>query len=135
MFKIKNFAYGFLTGCIIIGALWFTIGRINLPEIKQALNRVNGDYEVVQRDYDEVRIDADGFAGDISEVGGTARNINNRSRSIGERFAVVDGNIRHIAAEVDKVEEWNRQSIKINGRLGRISREFRDLSKKSGIQN
>lgn len=141
----KTGLFGFLIGVLIIGALWFTLGRVKLGEVFEAIERADGDYLRVERLVSELRDNINGLTDEITiireesnksyngignsiiRVGDTVLRVDN---SIGELRLIKD-DVRYIIIRVDQLEEWNRQSVTSIRNLADIAFEYRRLSEKS----
>ena len=126
---MEKYFKGFLFGCFVAGIFWLSYGRTNIKRIDQSFTEVDRNFKEVQRALNTVTNNTDGFARDISEVSKTSKRIENRSGTIRDRLTEVDGGIRFVAGEVDKLEGWNRQIVIIGRDLGDVSADFRKFNR------
>ncbi len=126
---MEKYFKGFLAGCVVIGIIWFMYGRPDINRIDRAYNTVDRDFKTVQQSLSTVTTDSNGLTGDISEIAQTSKRIENRSGTVRDRLTEVDGSIRSVAGEVDKLEDWNRQIIIIGRELGEVSADLRKYNR------
>jgi len=119
---------------IVCGAAWFSVGRNDLGEIRASYDRADGTLQRVLGYNSELGTNVDGFTDDITTINSTSRRIEDRSGSINEGLSVIDGDIRGVTGEVEKLERWNRQALVITRDLGDRLYELRQLNKESGVQ-
>ena len=120
---------GFLIGLFVSGIVWGIMGRANIKGIDESFTTANRDFKAVQQSLNTVTTNSDGLTGNISEIATTSQRIENRSGTIGTRLSEVDGSIRSVALEVDKLEDWNRQIVIIGRDLGEVSFDLRELNR------
>jgi hypothetical protein len=130
----KSFIFGFLVGVILVGIGWVFVGRNDIGQIRQDYNRVNGDFQGVQRNSNKLTADSSGFAGDIAIIAETSRSIENRSIRLDKGLTDIDGDIGLSVVKVDELEQYNIRLIRIGRNLGDISYDLRQLNKESRAQ-
>lgn len=124
----------FLLGVIVTGSVWFFGGRYNLTEIRSNLDRSNRAFEGVQSALGELQDHSLGFTEDISHIAKESGRITDKSRDIETGLGEVDGIVRGVAGQVDKVTDENRQIIRVGRDIGDIAFRLRRLSEESRIQ-
>ena len=130
----KTVLITFLIAGIIYGASWALVGRNDLREIRTNYDRSDGTLQRVLDNNGELGNHVDGFATDITTINTTSRRIEDRSGSIDKGLSVIDGDIRGVAGEVDKLERWNRQALILTRDFGDGLYELRQLNKESRTQ-
>ncbi len=130
----KTVVITFLVSGIIFGAAWFSIGRNDLGEIRANYDRADGTLQRVLGYNSELGVDVDGFTRDITTINSTSRRIENRSGFIDEGLSVINGDIRGVIGEVDKLEKWNRQALVLTRDFGDRLYRLRQINKESGVQ-
>lgn len=128
----KTIIITFLVSGIIYGAAWALIGRNDLGEIRANYDRSDRTLQRVLSNNGELGTHVDGFATDITTINTTSKRIEDRSGSIDEGLSIIDGDIRGVAGEVDKLERWNRQALIITRDFGDGLYELKQLNKESG---
>lgn len=122
---MQSYFKGFLTGFLILGIIWFVYGRPDIKRIDKSFEQVNRDFKGVQQSLSTITTNSDGFTRDITEITKTSRRVENRSRTLEAGLTKTDGSVRFVIGEVDKLEGWNRQIIRLGRDLGEVSAELR----------
>lgn len=129
---LKTFFYGLLVGIILTGVGWYFVGRNDIGRISSDFERVDGDFQGVQRNSDQLTADSSGFAGDITIITETSRSIEGRSQRIDEGLTSIDGDIGLSITKVDELEQFNISLIRIGRDVGDVAFDLRRISEKSG---
>lgn len=126
-----KYVYVFIAGIMLTGAAWYGLGRNNLSEVRQNLDRLHRDFEEVQRNSDSLRTDSGGFAGDIAVITETGRRIEDRAGRIEAGFTELDGGLGISIGKVDELSGFNRELIRIGRDIGDLAFDLRRISEES----
>ena len=132
---VKAFLFGFLSATIILGIVWFTVGRTSIADIRATVDRTNLDLERVERVSTEFGDDFERYTGEFPVRIVEANTVRDQIGELREEFGGYAPEVRGIKSElesisdaIDDVEGSVSKSINIGRDFADILYEYRRLS-------
>lgn len=129
---MQKFFIGFLLGAVVFGSVWFFTGRPDIKRVRIDFNRVNGNFEDLQRISDQVSVDASGLTGDITGINTESREANERLDNIIGNNQINTDQIRLVSGKVDELEQINIKLIRLGRPLGDVAFDAREIYRNYG---